>query len=277
LRVTGPLAAGKVSGAVYVTQSRFFREIDILPIALPGRPKPEPRSAPSEASFSLGPPLGNWTFDIAIKTRLDDPFQIRSNLAMGKIGVDLKFEGTGAKPALEGIVRIESLTASLPFSKLEIRHGFITFSRDAFLQPKLDLIAESELRDYRITANIYGSATDPQVSLTSQPPLPQGDIISLLATGTTLSELTGKSDVLASRAAILLFQQLYQKIFKKAPPTSNNSMMDRFSVDAGAVDSRTGRQQVSASLKLVDQLYLIGDVDVTGAFAGRVKYLIRFR
>ena len=46
--------------------------------------------------------------------------------------------------------------------------------------------------------------------------LPQEEIISLIATGATRQELSGRGNVLAGRAAMLLVQQLYRKIFKKA-------------------------------------------------------------
>jgi hypothetical protein len=48
-------------------------------------------------------------------------------------------------------------------------------------------------------------------------------------------------------------------------------------VDLGAVDERTGRQEIAATMKIGDRLYLVGDVDVSGEFAGRIRYLIRFR
>ena len=117
------------------------------------------------------------------------------------------------------------------------------------LQPKLDLTAESEIREYHINVYIYGSASDPKVSMTSEPPLPQEDIISLLATGTTISELTGNSEVLAGRAASLLFQQLYHKIFKNKAPGENVPVLNRFEVEAGNVDSRTGRQEIAAKVQ----------------------------
>lgn len=282
LGIQGPLAGGKIAGTVWVTQSRFFKEIDILPIALPGRPKPKARPAPKSASsgpatISLPPPMDKWTFDIAIKTRAEDPFQVRGNMANGAAAVDLKFAGTGAEPYLEGIVRIENLVASLPFSKLNITRGFVTFTKDEMLQPKLDITAESQIREYRIQIYIYGAATDPKISMTSEPPLPQEDIISLLATGTTISELTGNSEVLAGRAASLLFQQLYRKIFKNKAPGENVPVLNRFEVEAGGVDARTGRQEVAARVKINDNIYLLGNVDVAGAFTGRVRYLLRFR
>ncbi len=279
LAATGPLAAGKVAGTIWITQSRFFRDIDILPIALPGRPKPQPpKSVAGPEAISLGPPLDAWTFDIAIKTRANDPFVIKSNLANGGAAVDLKLGGMGSHPWLDGTVHIEHFTASLPFSKLNITRGFVTFSRTGNpFDPTLDISAESDMQSYRVSVYIYGSAKDPQLSLTSEPPLAQQDILSLLATGTTTSELTGGGNVLASRAAVLVFEQLYHKIFKKSNPAENLPLHDRFTFDAGAVDSRTGRQQLAATFKLTDKLFLIGDVDLTGQFTGRVRYLIRFR
>ncbi|RYD70784.1 MAG: hypothetical protein EOP84_26095, partial [Verrucomicrobiaceae bacterium] len=174
LRATGPLAKGAIAGSIWITHSRFFREIDILPIGLPGRPKPRaPRSAPNPGTFSIEqPPFRDWTFNVAILTRPGDPFQIRGNLANGSAVADLRLGGTGNEPYLEGLIRIENFVASLPFSRLTVTRGFITFSRDAPFEPKLDILAESNLRDYRITANIYGSARDPQLSLTSEPPCP---------------------------------------------------------------------------------------------------------
>lgn len=38
VRLAGPLNAAAATGTIYVTHSRFFKEIDILPIGLPGCP-----------------------------------------------------------------------------------------------------------------------------------------------------------------------------------------------------------------------------------------------
>jgi autotransporter translocation and assembly factor TamB len=279
VKVEGPLNAATASGTVYVTNSRFFRDIDILPIHLPGRPKPKPQpksvGGPKTISFDK-PPLRDWKFDIAVKTRPNDPFKIRGNLARGAAFIDLKLGGTGLEPWLDGTIRVEDFVASLPFSKLSVTRGFIYFKQDAPFEPQLDLQAESTLRDYHVLAYIYGRADDPQVSLTSEPPLPQQDIVSLLATGTTTSEL-GQGDALAGRAAVLVFQQLYRKVFKKRDPAEEQGLMERFEVDLGAVDNRTVRQELSARFKLGENYYLVGDVDVGGEFTGRLKYLLRFR
>ena len=107
--------------------------------------------------------------------------------------------------------------------------------------------------------------------------MPQEEIISLLATGTTREELLGGNNVLAGRAAMLLVQQLYRKVFKKGEATQSSSVFDRLQLDIGNVDPRTGQQTASARYKLNEQLVLIGDLEVGGDFRGIVKYLIRFK
>ena len=122
-----------------------------------------------------------------------------------------------------------------------------------------------------------GPPLAPEALFTSEPPLPQEEIISLLATGVTRQELIGNNSVLAGRAAMLLIQQLYRKTFKKGEPTKSNSVFDRLQVDVGNVDPRTGQQTATARFKLNEQFVLVGDLGVGGDFRGMVKYLIRFK
>ena len=285
VKLDGPLAAAAVTGTVHVVHSRFFREIDILPIALPGKPKPAPKVAqtgPTVISIPQ-PPLRDWKLDLAIKTREKDPFLIRGNLANGAVSLSLHLGGTGLEPYVDGAVKIDQFVATLPFSKLSITSGFVAFTKDQPFQPSMEIQAESQVRDYLVHAFIYGKATDPQVQLNSEPPLPHADIVSLLATGTTTGELAGNADALASRAAMLAVTQLYHKIFrrKSAPPpeekADTGSFMDRFQVELGALSNRSTGQDVKARFKVTDQVYLVGDIGVDGSFTGSLKYLIRFR
>src|SRR5205823_12638439 len=143
--------------------------------------------------------------------------------------------------------------------------------------PKIDLQGRSVIRDYTVRVDDYGDSLAPQSIFTSEPPLPQEEIISLIATGATREELSGNSNVLAGRAAMLLVQQLYRKIFKKGEPAQSNTVFNRLDVDVGTVDPGTGQQQVSARFKVNDQFVIVGDIGIGGDYRGIVKYLIRFR
>ncbi|HZR78647.1 MAG TPA: translocation/assembly module TamB domain-containing protein, partial [Chthoniobacterales bacterium] len=206
IKIAGPLNTATVSGTVALTNSQFLKNLDLLPIGLPGRPAPKPPS--SRPDFSIPqPPVRDWKFDVTIKTK--DPFLIRGNLANGGAISDLHLTGTGLHPELQGWVRLQNVDATLPFSRLEISSGFLYFDPTDSFNPKIDMHGTSNIRDYTIHVYIYGTSLSPEAVFTSEPPLPQEEIISLLATGTTREELIGNNNVLAGRAAMLLVQQLY--------------------------------------------------------------------
>lgn len=274
VRVTGPFAAATVSGNVALTNSRFLKNIDLIPIGLPGRPAPQPPTERPEFFSLPGPPFRDWKFDVAIKTK--DPVLIRGNLATGEATTDLKLTGTGLKPGLQGMVHMEDVEATLPFSRLNVSQGSLTFNPKDSTNPTINLQGTSVIRDYTVRVYVYGTLLSPQAIFTSEPPLPQEEIISLIATGTTRQELS-TGNVLAGRAAMLLVQQLYRKVVKKGEPTDSNTVFNRLDLDLGTVDPRTGQQQATARFKITDQLVLTGDVGVRGDFRGKLKYLIRFR
>ena len=274
LKVTGPVLGATVKGNVALTNSHFLKDIDLIPIGLPGRPAPPPVEDRPDYSIKE-PPVRDWKFDVAITTK--DPFSIRGNLANGNAIANLHLGGTGLHPELKGTVRFEKVEATLPFSRLEVTNGALYFDPADSFNPKIELQGTSLIRDYTVRVYVYGSSLAPQAVFTSEPPLPQEEIISLLATGTTRQELAGNSSVLAGRAAMLLVQQLYRKVFKKGQPTESNSVFDRLQVDVGGVDPRTGRQQASGRFKVNENWVLVGDIGVGGEFRGLVKYLIRFR
>ena len=273
LKITGPFAAATVTGNVAVTNSRFLKNIDLIPIGLPGRPAPQPPSERPE--FSLpAPPFRDWKFIVAIKTK--DPVLIRGDLATGGATGDLKLTGTGLHPGLEGVVQMQDVEATLPFSQLEVSHGSLTFTPDDSMNPEIDLQGTSVIRDYTVRVYVYGTLLSPEAIFTSEPPLPQEEIISLIATGATRQELSS-GNVLAGRAAMLLVEQLYRKIVKKGEPTQSNTVFNRLDLDLGTVDPRTGQQQATVRFKIDNHLVLTGDVGVRGDFRGKLKYLIRFR
>src|SRR5205814_8099567 len=174
------------------------------------------------------------------------------------------------------VVKMQKVEATLPFSRLEVSRGSLTFSPSDSMNPSVDLEGTSVIRDYTVRVYVYGTVQSPQAIFTSEPPLPQEELISLMATGATRQELSS-GNVLAGRAAMLLVQQLYRKIVKKGEPTESNTAFNRLDLDLGTVDPRTGQQQATVRFKIDDHLVLTGDVGVRGDFRGKLKYLIRFR
>jgi len=276
LSVRGPLSGGEVSGSIGITDSRFFKDVDILPLNLPGRPPPQPPAAAPPPISVTTPPFNAWRFNIAVRT--DDPFLIQSNLARGRATVRLQAGGTGAAPSVTGDVVINRLVASLPFSKMEIENGRIDFVQGGnILDPTLNIIGRSTVRDYEVTLRIFGNASKPTVLLDSSPPLAQGDILVLLATGSTTSEFAQNPSLIAGRASFIVLEQIFRKFF----PSTNRAdeqkepFIDRFSVNL-IPGRRAGEQEISTSFRLTKNWEIIGDFG-SGSYRGRLKYLVRFR
>jgi autotransporter translocation and assembly factor TamB len=274
LTIKGPLSAGEVDGRVEITNSRFFQDIDILPLNLPGQPAPQPPKVPPNVSIDT-PPFNNWKFNIAVVTK--DPFKIQSNLARGSVVINIQVGGTGQKPLVTGYAKIEHLTASLPFSHLDINDSYVNFNSGRNpLDPELNIVGHSTVRDYDITMHIYGAVSNFKILFDSSPPLTQGDIATLLATGATSSEFVQDPSLLAGRAAFLVIRQLYAKIFKGGANQPQQEFLDRLEVDV-IPGQKVGSQDISARFSVTRSWQVVAQFGSIGNVSGQLRYLIRFR
>jgi len=222
------------------------------------------------------PPLKDWKFNITVRTT--DPFLIQSNLARGRVTINLQAGGTGAAPSLTGAVIVNRLVVSLPFSRMEINDGRIDFVQGAnILDPSLNIIGRSTVSDYDVRARIFGNVSNPTVLLDSSPPLAQGDILVLLATGSTTSAFAQDPSLLAGRATFIVLEQVFKKIFPSTNRVNEQKepFLDRFSVNI-IPGNRVGEQDIVSSFRLTKNWEIIGDFGTT-SYQGRLKYLVRFR
>jgi hypothetical protein len=157
-----------------------------------------------------------------------------------------------------------------------IDRGYLYFKPDQGLNATLDFRGTSKIQDYLVTAYAYGTVLRPQTLFVSQPPLTEQDVISLIATGSTTSELGSDSGVIAGKATSLLFQKIWHKLFPDAKVTKNE-LLDRVSFNTGTINPNDATPSIGASLRITDEVYVIFDSGTDGGFRGRVKYLIRFR
>jgi autotransporter translocation and assembly factor TamB len=274
LTIKGPLSAGEVDGRVEITDSRFFQDIDILPLNLPGQPAPQPPKVPPNVSIDT-PPFNNWKFNIAVVTK--DPFKIQSNLARGSVVINIQVGGTGQKPLVTGYAKIEHLTASLPFSHMDINDSYVNFNAGQNpLDPELNIIGRSTVRNYDITMHIYGAVSNFKILFDSSPPLTQGDIATLLATGATSSEFVQNPSLLAGRAAFLVIRQLYSKIFKGGGSQQQQEFLNRLEVDI-IPGQKVGSQDISARFSVTKSWQVVAEFGSIGNVSGQLRYLIRFR
>lgn len=278
LRVAGPLDTASVSGSVELVDSLFFRDIEILPI---GTPFTAPQAAElpkidvASPTAAIPDPFANWTLDVNFTTA--EPMLIRGNLATGRVRADLRIGGTLADPRPNGTVRLLRGRAVLPFSTLEVPEATFTFTPANGLDPVIEARGTAEPRPYRVNLFAYGRLSDPQIVLSSIPPLPQNEIMTLLATGTTTRGL--EDPQMASARAIQLFAE---EVRRGRVPLGNQlrpllGLLDRVDFTLAASDPYSSDTFSTATLKLHDRWYLSAGMGEEGNTRIFAIWRLRFR
>jgi translocation and assembly module TamB len=99
--------------------------------------------------------------------------------------VDLRLRGTVATPSLQGRISITEGSAIIAGTRYDLQRGDISFTNPVRIEPLIDLSATARVEDYDITLNLHGTPDKMAVTYRSDPPLPESDVVALLALGRT--------------------------------------------------------------------------------------------
>lgn len=279
ISVKGPMSNARVSGEIGIIDSVFYKDMDLIPI---GKPFLEPSAAalpsvdtPRNLGATVPIPFSDWTMNLVVKTI--DPILVRGNLGRGRVDVALRIEGTLGDPRPNGTVRLADAVARLPFSTLNINEGFLRFTPQTGFDPILEIRGTAEPRPYRVDVYAYGRASDPQLVLTSQPPLPENEIMTLLATGTTSSGLED-SQAASSRAMQLLIEELRRGRFlfgERLRPILG--LLDNVDFSLSEADPYDSGTYNSATLKLSEKWYISAGIGAEGDQRVLAIWRLRFK
>ena len=100
------------------------------------------------------------------------------------------------------VIRGQYTFQGRPFTIL--RDSELRFDGEEFLNPSVDVRAERHISGVVAQVHLTGTLREPSIALSSQPPLDEGDILSLIAFNQTMNQLgTSERVSLASRAGVL--------------------------------------------------------------------------
>jgi outer membrane protein insertion porin family len=147
------------------------------------------------------PLLERVRFDIAVRTIT--PAVIDNRLARGEIDADLRLVGTPYEPGLTGrLTIVEGGQVMLNARRYEVERGVITFVDERRIIPSFDAVLNTQASNYDVRIAVTGSPGRTETSWTSEPPLPQPDIMALVVTGRTLDEMRGEESEVARIQAL---------------------------------------------------------------------------
>ena len=176
LQLQGPQNNLLLSGNVMITRFTVSPEMDFVALAA--------QTAKAQPIAPANAPSNHIRLDV----RIQSSPQLNFRNAYAKLAgdVDLRLRGTIASPSLLGRISITEGSATIAGTRYELQRGEITFTNPVRIEPMIDLNATARVEDYDITLGIHGSLDQPlAMSWRSDPPLPEADVVALLALGRT--------------------------------------------------------------------------------------------
>ncbi|MEC9462352.1 MAG: translocation/assembly module TamB domain-containing protein [Pseudomonadota bacterium] len=186
---------------------------------------------------------------IGLDLTISSPAQtfVRGRGIDAELGGTIRLTGTAAAPVVSGAFELRRGRMQILTRRLEITRATITFGGD--LVPLLDLEATTTSGDATIVIRLTGLASDPEVSFTSSPALPQDEILAQLIFGQSLSRLSPLQIAQLADAAAQLAGGRGTSLFQSLRSTLGIDDLD-ISTD------ETGGTSISAGKYLNDRTYL---------------------
>lgn len=177
LRLSGTPEASLLSGRVTVERLLMAEGFDITAVFFDTQP-----AAPRTSSEFLR----NLQFDIEAVSSPDA--RVEWQRARFESEASLRVRGTWEHPILLGHIHLLGGEMAFRGNRYRLIRGDINFSRPLSLEPDLDIEAVTRVRQYEVTLNVSGRASQLALSYRSDPPLPASDVLVLLALGRTGEE-----------------------------------------------------------------------------------------
>ncbi len=264
----GDVKLQTLSGDVMIKRARYDKHIDWKPMLVDV----------SRELYQKKKTTISWIGETQINVRFHgaDNILFQNNLAKVPLDVDIFLRGTVNHPQLLG--RLEARKGSVFFRKndFKILHASVDFVDPNRMNPVLDIQAETQVREYLIRLAVTGTADRAFVTMISDPPLADTDILSLLALGKRSSELKGKETNVGVGEAASFAAGQFQDIFERRARSLTG--LDRFQVDPYVGKSDTSVPMVTVGKELVqNQLYFTYSSNVGASIPEqlfRIEYLL---
>lgn len=183
LTLHGTLDSLHAGGQLEVVRFLFTRDLDLQ------------RTIAQALDFSRRPPMpkvfeksGDFLrFNVDVK--LGD-VRIENNLAQTDLRGTVTLTGTNRRPGLVGAVTLVDGRATIRNTQFEVTSGVVNFTDPTrYNRPTFDVRADARVREYLVHVVASGTPQQPRLLLSSEPPLPEADIVTLLTLGLTQRDL----------------------------------------------------------------------------------------
>ena len=128
--------------------------------------------------------------------RLDLNLRAPEKLYVSGMGLEsewsarFKVSGTSAAPSVAGEVKLVRGTLGFAGHSFELSDGLVSFADGQLLDPTVAITASDDIEDVTVTINVSGRATNPQIDFSSDPSLPDDEVLSRILFGSSIANLS---------------------------------------------------------------------------------------
>ncbi|HEB02836.1 MAG TPA: hypothetical protein ENI12_06345 [Nitrospirae bacterium] len=289
--VTGNASNQKVSGELWVDKALYSERTDWKSWLVTGGVR-RPRK------------IGDWRRGVDLNLRVFGARNIKvvNNIADASLGVDLVIRGTLDSPLLLG--RIESDEGKFFFRNTQFRiiRATADYADVTSTAPFISIRAQSSVGGYFIWLTLEGKMDQMDLTLSSDPPLDDVEILGLLTLGGAGGSLDGlEGGIGAAEATSLLTGQVQDVVEERftditgldrvqiAPSVSREtgSVVPRVTVSKRLLGDKLyltysstlgdeNEQEMSIEYILGENISLVGGQEDTGSIGGDLKFRFRF-
>ncbi len=113
----------------------------------------------------------------------------------------IMLRGTTSEPRIGGSAQVVRGDYTFAGTQFELTRGEITFDDSGPIDPRLDIRAETDRQGLTVIANVTGNAAEPEIAFTSEPVLPEEELLARLLFGGSITSLSA-TDALQLGAAL---------------------------------------------------------------------------
>ena len=197
LRIVSNGLGGTIAGRVRVDQASWRLGTSADDVRLPQISTREINAPSDRAPRVAASRPWRYLIDARASSRIDvDGMGLDSEW-----GADIILRGTTDDPRIGGSASVVRGDYTFAGTRFELTRGEIDFDADAPIDPRLDILAETDRDGLTVEVAVRGNAMQPEITFSSVPALPEEEILARLLFGGSITSLSA-TDALQLGAAL---------------------------------------------------------------------------
>jgi translocation and assembly module TamB len=248
----------QVRGELRLDRLYYLQDVALSPAQLVQRILSRSRVEVAETDDLLS------TTYLAVAISAPRALRVRNNLADLSGGGDLTLRGTLARPVIFGEVEIDpGGTVTYAGNSYELERARLTFANPARIEPFLDVVARSRIDQYDVTVRLGGTLERLETGFSSDPPLPDLDVLALISTGAPLESPTStRAPADATASATAAESILYGQAASLLTARVNRLFgLDKLRVDPLTSGDAISSARVTVGKRISRELYVTYSID----------------